>query len=40
MEQKKITYYDPKEEKLNVISHAFGLVLSIIALVLLVVFAS
>jgi hemolysin III len=40
MEQKKITYYNPKEEKLNVISHAFGLVLSIIALVLLVVFAS
>lgn len=40
MEQKKITFYDPKEEKLNVISHAFGLVLSIIALVLLVVFAS
>jgi hemolysin III len=40
MEQKKITYYDPKEEKLNVISHAFGLVLSVIALVLLVVFAS
>ena len=30
----KITYYDPKEEKLNVISHALGLVLSIIALVL------
>jgi hemolysin III len=40
MEQKKITYYDPKEEKLNVISHAFGLVLSIAALVLLVVYAS
>jgi len=40
MEQKKITYYNPKEEKFNVISHAFGLVLSLIALVLLVVFAS
>lgn len=36
----KITYYDPKEEKLNVISHALGLVLSIIALVLLVVYSS
>lgn len=40
MEQKKITYYNPKEEKLNVISHAFGLVLSVVALVLLVVYAS
>jgi len=40
MEQEKITYYDPKEEKLNVITHAIGLVLSIVALVLLVVFAS
>ncbi len=36
----KITYYDPKEEKLNVISHALGLVLSIAALVLLVVYSS
>ncbi len=40
MEQKKITFYDPKEEKLNVISHAFGLFLSVVALVLLVVYAS
>lgn len=40
MEEKNITYYEPKEEKFNVISHAIGLVLSIIALVLLVVFAS
>lgn len=40
MEEKNITYYDPKEEKLNVITHAIGLVLSIVALVLLVVFAS
>jgi hemolysin III len=40
MEQNKITYYEPKEEKFNVISHALGLVLSIVALVLLVVFAS
>ncbi|REE83596.1 hemolysin III [Lutibacter oceani] len=40
MKEKKITYYNPKEEKLNVLSHAFGLVLSVVALVLLVVFAS
>jgi hemolysin III len=40
MKDKKVTYYDPKEERFNVISHAFGLVLSVIALVLLVVFAS
>lgn len=37
---KKVTYYEKKEEKLNVISHALGLVLSIAALVLLVVYAS
>jgi len=40
MEKKDITYYDPKEEKFNVISHAIGLVLSIAALVLLVVYSS
>ena len=40
MEEKKITYYEPKEERFNVISHAVGLVLSIIALVLLVVYSS
>lgn len=40
MQSKKVTYYDKKEEKLNVISHAVGLILSIVALVLLVVFAS
>ncbi|HHB51888.1 MAG TPA: hemolysin D, partial [Saprospiraceae bacterium] len=40
MEKKDITYYEPKEEKINVITHAFGLVLSVVALVLLVVFAS
>ena len=38
--EKKITYYDPKEEKFNVISHAIGLVLSIIALILLVVYSA
>ena len=40
MEKDKIKYYDPKEEKLNVISHFIGLLLSIVALVLLVVKAS
>ena len=40
MKFKRVTYYDPKEEKLNVISHALGLILSIIALVLLVVYSS
>lgn len=40
MKKKKITYYDPKEEKLNVISHFVGLILSVIALVLLVTNAS
>jgi len=40
MEEKKITFYNPKEEKLNVISHGIGLVLSIVALVLLVVYSS
>ncbi len=33
-------YYPPFEEKLNIISHAFGLVLSIIALILLVLRAN
>ncbi len=32
----KITFYDPKEEKINVISHAIGLVLSILGTVMLV----
>ncbi|VAW18541.1 FIG01964566: Predicted membrane protein, hemolysin III homolog [hydrothermal vent metagenome] len=40
MKENKLTYYEPKEEKFNVISHAIGLVLSIVALVLLVVFSS
>jgi len=35
-----IKYYDSKEEKINVISHAIGLILSIVALVLLVVYSS
>ncbi|MBI9040842.1 hemolysin III family protein [Lutibacter sp.] len=40
MQRKNVKYYDKKEEKLNVLSHGIGLVLSIIALVLLVVYAS
>jgi len=40
MKKEKITYYDPKEEKLNVISHLLGFILSVIALVLLVYYAS
>ena len=40
MKFKRVTYYDPKEEKLNVISHGLGLVLSIIALIVLVVYSS
>ncbi len=35
-----ITYYDTKEEKLNIITHGIGLILSIAALVLLVVYSS
>ncbi len=37
---KNDTTYNTKEEKMNVISHAIGLVLSIVALVLLVVYSS
>jgi len=40
MNTKKITFYDSKEERFNVVSHGIGLVLSIVALVLLVVQAS
>jgi hemolysin III len=36
----EVRYYDPKEEKLNVITHGIGLILSIVALVLLVVYSS
>ncbi|UCE92717.1 MAG: hemolysin III family protein [Flavobacteriaceae bacterium] len=38
--KKEATFYDSKEETLNVITHAIGFVLSIIALVVLVVGAS
>ena len=40
MKNKHLTYYNSTEEKLNVITHAIGLVLSIVALVLLIVHAS
>jgi len=40
MELNKITFYEPKEEKFNVISHAIGLVLSVVAFVLLVTYSS
>ncbi len=36
---KTIKYYSPEEEKINIISHAIGFVLSIIALVFLVTYA-
>ncbi len=36
MKKKEVYSYDPKEEKLNVYTHAFGLVLSILAFILLV----
>ena len=36
----KLTYYESKEERLNIITHGIGFVLSIVALVLLIVYAS
>ncbi len=36
----KLTYYESKEEQLNIITHGIGFVLSIVALVLLIVYAS
>jgi hemolysin III len=36
----KTTYYPSKEEKINVFTHALGLLLSVVALVLLVVYSS
>jgi len=35
-----VTYYERKEEQINVISHAIGLVLSVIALIFLVVYSA
>jgi hemolysin III len=40
MKLKPINFYNPLEEKLNIITHAVGIALSIAALVLLVIFAS
>ncbi len=40
MKNKHITYYDLSEEKVNIITHAIGLLLSIAALVLLIIHAS
>ena len=40
MKNKHITYYDLSEEKVNIITHAVGLLLSIAALVLLIIHAS
>ena len=40
MEEKDIKFYDPKEEKLNVLSHGLGLILSVVALVLLITYSS
>lgn len=40
MKHKPINFYNPLEEKLNIITHAVGIALSIAALVLLVIFAS
>lgn len=36
----KVKYYESEEEKINIITHAIGLVLSVAALVLLVVYSS
>lgn len=40
MQDKHLTYYSKTEENLNIITHALGFILSIIALVLLVIHAS
>lgn len=40
MEEKNLTYYNSTEEKLNILTHGIGLVLSIIALVLLILHAN
>jgi hemolysin III len=39
-QKKPIKFYDQKEEKLNILTHALGIVLSVIALVLLVFYAA
>jgi hemolysin III len=40
MKKRPLHFYSPTEEKLNIITHAIGIGFSIVALVLLVVFAS
>jgi len=40
VKNKHITYYDLSEEKVNIVTHAIGLLLSIAALVLLIIHAS
>jgi len=40
MDKKHLTYYNSLEEKLNVITHGVGLVLSVVALVLLILHAN
>ena len=40
MDKKHLTYYNSIEEKLNVITHGIGLILSIVALVLLILHAN
>lgn len=40
MNKRPIKFYNPLEEKINIVSHAIGIGLSIIALVLLVIFSS
>jgi len=40
MKKKHLTYYNSTEEKLNIITHGIGLVLSIVALILLILHAN
>ncbi|MCL4133378.1 UNVERIFIED_CONTAM: hypothetical protein GTU68_000909 [Idotea baltica] len=40
MKSEHLTYYNSKEERLNVLTHAIGLVLSVVALVVLLIHAS
>lgn len=40
MKQESVNFYTPAEEKINVLSHGFGLILSVTGLILLVVKAS
>jgi len=40
LKEKHLTYYNSTEEKLNVITHGLGLILSVIAMILLILHAS